>query len=53
LENKKGNRKEKDGNFKETIYSAHKYITRKIINNNIGNNRGYIHISINFDTWEN
>jgi hypothetical protein len=48
LKIKRGIEKEKDGNFKETIYSSHKYITR--INNNIGNNRGYIHISINFDT---
>jgi hypothetical protein len=24
----------------------------KKINNNIGNNRGYNHISINFGTWE-
>jgi hypothetical protein len=27
-------------------------MTRKIINNNIENSRGYIHSSINFDTWE-
>jgi hypothetical protein len=40
------------GIFNETIYSSHKYITRKIINNNIGNNKGYDHISTNLGTWE-
>ena len=33
-------------------YLSHKYIIRKIINNNIENNEGYNPISINFGTWE-
>jgi hypothetical protein len=47
--NKKSEKKieNEKGTFNETIY---KYITRKIINNNIGNKEGYNPISINFGT---